>query len=127
MRLINEEQRQEVQRKIAYLVLAKGTKMPDFLATLDLQSRIIVVNSFTNFGDGTQIGPELITAMIAYPQILSQFFDDPATKDLFEAVGKLARYEISRWSEIDLKLDVAHLISQALGEKPHPAQNARYN
>jgi hypothetical protein len=120
-----EKEKHDMDIKTAIMVLAKGSKLPEYMATLDIADRLIVVRAINEFQPGA-MSNELMTALVAYPEMLADVID-PVLAAKMDNLADIARAELAKWSPADLVEDLARIVEKVHSRNPNPAQNARYN
>lgn len=120
-----KEELRAMDIKTAIMVLSKGADLPEYMASLPIPDRLIVVRAINEFQPGA-LSDQMKRILVAYPEVLNQIID-PAIAGLMNNLATLARAEMATWEPEQLVEDLRKIVDKVNARKHTPAQNARYN
>ncbi len=112
----DDDIRADVDRKTAILLLAKGRRLLDYLAAMDLRSRIVAVTAI----DGYLTDPPLTDKMFESFLLPAPGELAALLPDWLDVLGFLAREEIAGWTPgavEETMMEAGHLAADAMARR----------
>ena len=115
----------EIEHKAAVLLLAKGRKLPDYLAEMDIRSRIIAVNAVDKIA---KIPDLLFEILVTQPATLAGYLEREAILSsemggTLDRLASMARNIAANWSLEELRatyLNAGHVVADAVAQRTVP-------